>query len=263
MQPIFFEKYQGAGNDFIIVDNRRQDFPAYTHEHIARACQRRFGIGADGFILIEPPQSTKAAFYMRYFNADGHEGSLCGNGARCAVMFAYRHGLVGTELTFEAYDGLHEAFVKSNEVSLHMQNVMQIESIGEDFFLNTGSPHYVRWVCELASYPVVETGRQIRYSAAFDKLGGTNVNFIESVDAQTIAIRTYERGVEDETYACGTGATAAALVAARQGYASPLRVQALGGVLTIYFEQQPDGTFHHIYLQGPATYVFRGEYYLD
>lgn len=260
MSNISFEKYQGAGNDFIIIDNRTGHFPKQDAQLISNMCRRRFGIGADGLILIE--NSTQAHFRMIYFNADGYEGSLCGNGARCAVQFAYRRGICPESVVFEAYDGMHNAEVLGEEVKLKMQDVLRIETMAEEAcFLDTGSPHYVQWVKNLPAFPVVEEGRRIRYGEPFGQKG-TNVNFIEQKAPGVIAIRTYERGVEDETYACGTGATAAALVAALQGMAPPIKVEALGGTLTVYFKRQSPEQFTDIYLQGPATFVFSGEYSL-
>jgi len=261
MNTISFEKYQGAGNDFIMIDNRTGHFPKQNARLIAAMCRRRFGIGADGLILIE--QAPQAHFKMIYFNADGYEGSLCGNGARCAVAFAHKHGICPQSVVFEAYDGMHEAKVLGKEVKLKMQDVRGIEQMATDAcFLDTGSPHYVQWVHNLPAFPVLQEGRRIRYGEPFGQKG-TNVNFIEQKDNNTIAIRTYERGVEDETYACGTGATAAALVAALRGMTSPLRVEALGGTLTVYFHRQSSEHFTDIYLQGPATFVFSGEYPLS
>ncbi len=258
MDSISFEKYQGAGNDFIIIDNRAGHFPKDEAGLIARMCQRRFSIGADGLILIE--HAPQAHFKMIYFNADGYEGSLCGNGARCAVAFAHKHGICPQSVVFEAYDGMHEAEVLSNEIKLKMQDVTEVNAMSpEAWFLDTGSPHYVQWVKELAAFPVLQEGRRIRYADPFGPKG-TNVNFIEHKSPGTIAIRTYERGVEDETYACGTGATAAALAAALRGMPSPVKVEALGGTLTVYFRMLSPGHFTDIYLQGPAVFVFRGEY---
>ena len=255
-----FYKYQGAGNDFVVLDNRQGDFPADNQDYIAALCQRRFGIGADGLMLLEPCAQTR--FRMRYYNADGAEGSLCGNGGRCIAAFARHLGLVnlGQPFSFMAVDGIHEAeCLDAETVRLQMLDVAEVKRLNaQDYFLNTGSPHYVRlgW-----TEAVKQEGAAIRYSSPWREQGGTNVNFIELLSPQNLRIRTYERGVEDETLACGTGVTAAAIVAVlSQGLQGRQQIQAqtLGGILSVNLEASAAG-FRDIWLQGPAVQVFKGQ----
>lgn len=205
-----FYKYQGTGNDFIIIDNRDLKFNRSDNGLVAKLCHRRFGIGADGLMLLQ--NKTGYDFEMVYYNADGNQSSMCGNGGRCIVEFARTLGLVKEKTLFYAIDGEHEAVVKPNFVTLKMKDVNDVETNSDFYFLNTGSPHYVAFVNDLTNYDVVHEGKKIRYNNRF-KADGTNVNFIEKIGGG-LFVRTYERGVEDETYSCGTGVTAAALVAA-------------------------------------------------
>lgn len=253
---ISFTKYQATGNDFILIDNRDGKL-ALSKEQIIKICDRKFGIGADGLILIE--SSNKAPFHVNYYNSDGSQ-SLCGNGSRAAVHFAAKLGLVGSTTQFDAYDGLHEATLLSNNiVRLKMNDVQVIETKANHLFLNTGSPHVVEFVNHINQHPVLETGKTIRYSETF-KPGGTNVNFVEALPNNTIFVRTYERGVENETLSCGTGVTAAALAATTKGYISPVRIETKGGQLTVEFVNHGDGKgYKEIYLIGPAMRVFEGE----
>ncbi|WP_128544997.1 diaminopimelate epimerase [Larkinella soli] len=250
-----FFKYQGTGNDFILIDDRNESFPV-SQERIARLCHRRFGIGADGLILLR--NHPEYDFRMIYFNADGAEGSMCGNGGRCIVRFAHDLGLFETETRFLAVDGEHEASVVPEGISLKMSPVDGMEIHPEYTFLNTGSPHVVKLNEEVESMDVVGEGRQIRYDALFAP-GGTNANFIRPVDGSALFVRTYERGVEDETYSCGTGVTAAALVAHRRlAMESPVGIRTLGGNLSVRFTPRPDGGYSDIYLIGPAERVYSG-----
>jgi diaminopimelate epimerase len=254
-----FYKYHGAGNDFILLDNRKLTFEADNISLVARMCDRRFGIGADGLMLLQDHPS--ADFEMRYFNSDGREGSMCGNGGRCIVAFARRLQLAGDTTRFMAVDGLHDAEDNGGGViSLKMSDVTEIETIGSDFYLNTGSPHYVRFMEDLDHLDVYAEGRKIRYNERFSGLG-TNVNFVK-LENDHLTVYTYERGVEDETLACGTGITASALCAAlrnglRQGV---FQVTAKGGELSVSFERKEAG-FSGIWLKGPAQFVFDGDYY--
>jgi diaminopimelate epimerase len=254
-----FYKYQATGNDFVILDNRTSGYK-FTEEQIRRVCDRRFGVGADGLMLIEPHDSLD--FNVQYYNSDGSQ-SLCGNGSRAAVQFASALGLVNGKTVFNAYDGKHEAEVLNGgaTIRLKMNDVSEVRKSGSDLFINTGSPHYVRIVESIENYPVFDEGRSIRYSEEF-KPGGTNVNFIQLLPDNTIFVRTYERGVENETLSCGTGVTAAALAASLKGYKSPVKINTLGGELAVEFKAastgQP-GTFSEIYLIGPAKMVFKGE----
>jgi len=258
MMQIMFEKYQGAGNDFIIIDNRNGAID-HTKTHWLRdICDRRFGIGADGVMLLE--KSSEADFSMVYFNADGLPGSMCGNGGRCMVAYAAAHGLSKLHYRFLASDGMHNAYMEHGNIYLQMQDVQQVEKRGDAFVLDTGSPHYVAYVDDLISFPVEEKGREIRNSPPF-LAPGINVNFIEWHDG-TLMIRTYERGVEAETLSCGTGVTAAALAHATHT-AMPagkheLSLQAPGGTLQVRFHRNPDNSFNDIWLIGPGTFVYSG-----
>ena len=253
-----FYKYQGTGNDFILIDNRTHAV-SLTTQQIAFLCHRRFGIGADGLMLLELEPGFD--FKMVYFNSDGNQSSMCGNGGRCITAFARQLNLISDKCKFLAIDGPHEAHIlENNIVSLKMQDVKEVEVNDDHFFLNTGSPHYVKVVKDIDSYDVVGEGKKIRYSERF-KEEGTNVNFIEKKD-DVVFVRTYERGVEDETYSCGTGVTAAALVAGLQGILetkNSCHVKTLGGELEVKFERVLEKNFYNIWLQGPAELVFKGD----
>lgn len=229
---------------------------SFTAEQIEKICDRKFGVGADGLMLIEKDSATD--FNLQYYNSDGSQ-SLCGNGSRAAVLFASKLGIVNGKTRFNAYDGVHDAeLTPEGIISLKMNDVSDVREISDDFFIHTGSPHYIRFVNAIDAYPVVEEGRKIRYSEAF-KPGGTNVNFVEFLDGNTIFVRTYERGVEDETLSCGTGVTAAALAAFKKGYSSPIKVKTRGGDLSVQFKSSHTGIFNDVYLIGPAKMVFKGE----
>ena len=252
---IHFHKYQATGNDFVLLDNRDLGL-SFSAEKIKQICDRKFGVGADGLILIQSHQDSD--FTMIYYNPDGSQ-SLCGNGCRSAVQFANSLGLVNGKAKFEAFDGAHDAAVLSTgNIKLQMNSVSGIKEIGEDLFINTGSPHYIQFVEDLEKFPVDEQGRKIRYSAPFEP-AGTNVNFAEILANNTVFVRTYERGVENETLSCGTGVTAVALAASRKGLTSPIAIKTLGGDLSVEFEcSQPD-MFTKIHLIGPAKMVFEGD----
>jgi diaminopimelate epimerase len=251
-----FFKYQGTGNDFILIDDRAATFPVST-ALVARLCHRRFGIGADGLILLQ--NDPAADFRMVYFNADGNEGSMCGNGGRCVVRFAHDLKIIGDSTRFVAVDGEHLASVCEEDIFLNMIDVAGVENHGDHDFLNTGSPHVIHYTRDLKDLDVPEIGRGIRYADEWVARGGTNVNFVEVLDEATLAVRTYERGVEDETYSCGTGVTAAALSAhVRHGLMDPIEVRTLGGSLRVSFEAGEENTFRNIYLIGPAKRVFEG-----
>lgn len=250
-----FQKYQGTGNDFIMIDDTNFTFPSQNHELIAQMCDRRFGIGADGLILIQT--ITDYDFRMVYFNANGYEGSMCGNGGRCAVAFAKSLGIFDTNTTFLACDGIHKAFIEGENIHLQMKDVTTIETNDNFFFLDTGSPHYVEWVNDLENFEVVKKGKAIRYNDRF-KEKGTNVNFVEKIGKQSLSVRTYERGVEDETYACGTGVTACAITAnIHQKTSSPISIKVIGGELSVSFEEK-NGIFTNIFLIGKAEKTFEG-----
>jgi diaminopimelate epimerase len=257
MQHIFY-KYQGTGNDFIILDNRNNEVGQLSQKEINNLCNRKFGIGADGLMLL----CTKDGydFEMLYYNADGNESSMCGNGGRCLVKFAHEIGIHKSLYKFLAIDGEHEAEIDTNGiVRLKMQDVNEVEEHGSYSILNTGSPHFVKFANNVNDIDVVESGRDIRYSKAFEQKG-INVNFVEKLDESTIFVRTYERGVEDETLSCGTGVTAAALVSAHNdnGF-NDVAIKTTGGNLHVEFEKMSETHFTNIWLCGPATFVFKGQ----
>lgn len=249
-----FYKYQGTGNDFVMIDNRKLTFPADDEQLIKNLCNRRTGIGADGLILLQNHDDYD--FEMVYFNADGRLGSMCGNGARCTVRFAKQLGVIEDVAYFLAADGEHQATIEREEIQLKMTDVTGVERIEDDFYLNTGSPHYIRFVENIKNLDVYAEGRLVRYSPRFNAVG-TNVNFVQRLSDNEIHVRTYERGVEDETLSCGTGVTACALVAGLTGMQSPVSVKTPGGNLKVAFEQDGLG-FRYIYLIGPAKLVFTG-----
>lgn len=254
MTTIEFYKYQGTGNDFVMIDNRDLTFPKQK-DIIHHLCDRRFGIGADGLILLE--NSEKEDFKMVYYNADGNESTMCGNGGRCLVAFAHFLDLFEEKCHFMAVDGAHEAMMNYGIVRLKMKDVELIENHQDTFVLDTGSPHLVKFVEQLESYQVYENGKKMRNSEAFHK-EGINVNFVERIDEQNIFVRTYERGVEDETYSCGTGVTASALVVMSQNQQKKIQVKVLGGALSVSAEKMENG-FTNIWLEGPAKQVFKGK----
>lgn len=249
-----FYKYQGTGNDFVMIDNRDEEFPAGKNL-IEKLCDRRFGIGADGLILLE--NDPEADFKMVYYNSDGNESTMCGNGGRCLVAFAHFLDIFEDHTIFSAVDGMHEAEIHNGIIKLKMSDVISIKNIDGNFELNTGSPHYVAFVENVEKYKVFENGNKIRNSASYCQ-EGINVNFVEEISENEIFIRTYERGVEDETFSCGTGATAAALVFLRDKEQPSVKVKVLGGNLKVYAEQNGAG-FENIWLEGPATQVFKGK----
>ncbi len=254
-----FYKYQGAGNDFIIVDNRQHKLSTLSFETIAKLCDRRFGIGADGFMLLQ--QHPDFDFEMLYFNANGKPGSMCGNGGRCIVAFAKFLDIISEETEFLAVDGPHFAkiSVAGNHVDLQMIDVSVIHQDGPAFVLNTGSPHYVKQVTALDTMDVYQEGKAIRNNETY-KAAGINVNFIED-KGDHLFVRTFERGVEEETFACGTGVTAVALSMAKlkgQNGSLSTAIKALGGDMRIDFSYDGE-QFTNIFLCGPAEQVFKGE----
>ena len=253
-----FYKYQGAGNDFILLDNRDHIFPVIGREQIIRGlCDRRFGIGADGVMLLE--NSAGNDFRMLYYNADGNEGSMCGNGGRCIVSFAHDLGLIGHKCHFTAVDGMHKAiFHSSDYIELGMNDVEKIKLADDHAVLNTGSPHYVKFVEDLSSVNVYEEGKQLRNLPPY-KEEGINVNFVENT-GHGLRVYTYERGVEDETLACGTGVTAAVIAMnehADHKIESTVNVIVKGGNLKVKF-QKINNTYTNIWLIGPGKRVFEG-----
>lgn len=251
---IHFEKYHGAGNDFIIIDNREAHFQL-SARNIERMCERHFGIGADGAIEIR--QSRNSDFYMRYYNADGQEGTMCGNGGRCAAAFAYRHNITGPEMKFETIDGIHHAHILNHTiVRLSLHDVDAIHQEKDHYFIDTGSPHYVKFVEEIDEQNFLTEANKLRHHY---REGGTNVDYVVE-EQDHLCIRTFERGVEAETLACGTGITAAALTLAYRDHLKqgPVGVKARGGFLKVYFTKEQH-IFKNIWLEGPAAYVFKGE----
>lgn len=254
---LHFYKYQGTGNDFVILDNRKNELNL-SKEQIRFLCDRRFGIGADGLMLLNT--HAHYDFEMKYYNADGRESSMCGNGGRCLVKFAHDKGILKSEYHFIASDGEHLASVEPDgTVALKMSDVDTVRDEDGKFILNTGSPHYVCMVENVMHLDVVERGRHIRYNDEF-RNEGINVNFVEQTDDRDkIIVRTYERGVEDETYSCGTGVTAAALVCYHNenGY-NHVVVKTKGGKLSVEFDRIDD-CFKNIWLIGPAIKAFEGD----
>jgi len=255
---LVFYKYQGTGNDFIIIDNRENTLNL-NKVQVKNLCNRRTGIGADGLMLM----NNKPAFdfEMVYYNADGNMSTMCGNGGRCLVKFAYNMGLRKSEYLFNAVDGPHNAAIEDNGwVDLKMKDVDSVEvSVFSDYILDTGSPHYIKTVSDIQNINVVKEGRDIRYNKRFAD-AGINVNFVEQLEDSNIYVRTYERGVEDETLSCGTGVTAAALVMAHNenGF-NHVHVKTPGGNLAVEFEKAGETSFRNIWLCGPAIFVFKGE----
>ena len=251
---INFVKYQGTGNDFVMVDDRNLAFPE-TKEIIAKLCNRRFGIGADGLILLRNHKNYD--FEMVYYNADGNPSSMCGNGGRCAVRFAESLGIFKGKTKFLAVDGEHSAEANSTEIHLKMGKVYDISRHADYDFMNTGSPHYITYVPDNEAVNVFFEGKEIRFSEEWAKRGGTNVNFVELLEGNKIYVRTYERGVEDETFSCGTGVTAAALSAhLRFGMKSPIFIKTIGGNLKVAFDEM----IENVYLIGAAEKVFEGNF---
>lgn len=256
---LHFYKYQGAGNDFILVDNRENAVNHHNAKLIAGLCDRRFGIGGDGIMFLQNKEGFD--FEMVYYNADGQPSSMCGNGGRCIVAFAKFLRIIDTETDFLAVDGPHHAKISETGdwVSLQMIDVDTVTRDADAYVLNTGSPHYVTLTSDLANKNVYTDGHAIRNNETY-KANGINVNFVEP-HREGYFVRTFERGVEDETYACGTGVTAVALAMAKHNnqtgsIETPIKV--LGGDLNIRFNYDGN-TFTNIFLEGPAKLVFEGK----
>jgi len=248
-----FYKYQGTGNDFIMIDNRGLLFPKDNTSLVNKLCDRHFGIGADGVILIENDGDTD--FKMTYFNADGSE-TFCGNGGRCAVAFANSLSIINSKTNFIAFDGPHYAEIKNNTISLQMIDVTDISVHENSVFADTGTQHHVELVDNLNEYPVFENGKKIRYS--YDA-PGSNVNFVQKINNTTFRVRTYEKGVEDETLACGTGVTAVAIAMHKinKTTSNSIFLPVEGGELNVTFEVKNEH-YTQVFLKGPAQFVFKG-----
>ncbi len=251
-----FNKYQGTGNDFIIIDNRNAKFNPADQKIIERMCDRRFGIGADGLILVAEHPSED--YEMKYFNSDGKQGTMCGNGGRCVADFSYRSGIAGPKQKFYASDGIHEAILENGIVSLRMNDVTETRLVNANYFINTGSPHYILFVKNINELDVYNEGKKLRLAKDFAP-GGTNVDFVETGN-ESIFVRTFERGVEDETLSCGTGVTASAIAAVLAGHfdTKTVPIKTIGGDLKVSFEIKKE-KITNIWLSGPATFVYKGE----
>lgn len=252
-----FYKYQGTGNDFVMLDNRSEFFPKKNTQLIEKLCDRRFGIGADGLILLE--NHAQFDFKMVYYNSDGNESSMCGNGGRCLVAFAKQLGVISEKAEFEAVDGYHFATIDAeNVVSLQMKDVDLIKNEANYTFLNTGSPHHVQIEADIKTLDVKSEGAKIRYSELYGN-AGSNVNFVHQLENDIFAVRTYERGVEDETLSCGTGVTAVAIAMhhTKKTTKNEIQLQVEGGKLKVKFEEN-NGNYTQVFLIGPATFVFEG-----
>lgn len=254
MTMIEFFKYHGTGNDFIIIDNRAKMFITDT-EKIKKMCHRRFGIGADGLMLLE--NSDKYDFIMRYFNSDGNEGSMCGNGGRSITKFASDLGIINNNAIFLASDGVHKAEINDGIISLLMNNVNEIKTSPNSYFINTGSPHHIEFIENVEEFDVFNRGQEIRNNKQIYPLG-TNVNFVE-VFENYIYVRTFERGVEDETFSCGTGVVASAIAYSSKfnKNQTPINIKTKGGNLSVRFTKK-DNTYCDIWLTGPALKVYKG-----
>ena len=258
---IEFYKYQGAGNDFVIIDNRSNSLNDSKEKMALEYCKRNFGVGSDGIIFIE--NSLIADFKMDFLNPDGSR-SFCGNGSRCAVRFVSDQKIVlNDELSFEAVDGVHKAIVKTDTIKIKMNDVSNIEKIEDDYLINTGSPHFVSFKNNLSDLDIISVGKSIRYSDRF-RNEGVIYNAVDAFSLNHLAVITYERGVENETLACGTGVTACVLGYAIKNDLSnrEVVVKALGGELSVSYEVQSNHSFFNIWLSGPAKIVFKGEVYV-
>ena len=267
MAKIPFCKMSGSGNDFIVIDNRRKILDAdHPGDFIRKVCARKVSVGADGLILIEP--SPRVNFRWRFFNSDGSEAEMCGNGGRCAARFAVLKGIAPPKLSFETLAGIIEGEVAGRQIKVLMVPPTGLKlnidvpidgQVHQMHFINTGVPHAIQFVDQASSVPVKDLGKKVRFHSQFQP-AGTNANFVQVIDRKHINCRTYERGVEDETLACGTGAVASALIAAKKGFVdSPVEVRTSGGeALKIYFQAKGEG-FDRVFLEGDARVVYEGE----
>jgi diaminopimelate epimerase len=254
-----FYKYHGAGNDFIMIDCRDSSESLFTGELVHSLCDRHFGIGADGLILLLNGSGND--FRMKYFNSDGNEGTMCGNGGRCITAFARDLGLISDKAAFTGTDGIHHSHILENGlIRLRMKDVAQVKRLEDGYLLDTGSTHFVVFRDNTDDTDVVGEGRRTRNQPRFGR-AGTNVNFVQKLTVDSFKIRTYERGVEDETLACGTGSVASAISSYIENGTdkTSYSVQARGGSLSVSFTPVNDGFFTDVWLEGPAEFVFRGK----
>ena len=256
---VHFSKYHGTGNDFVMIDGREL-YPSLLDQNlIQKMCHRRFGIGADGLIVLE--KSDQNDFAMRYFNADGREGTMCGNGGRCIAAFARQLGIPGTEMTFQGIDGIHHAsLLPGGQIRLKLSDVTGIQRLEDGYLINTGSPHFVKFVQNLDKISMDVEGKEIRHQSRFGK-EGVNVNFVEADrQADSLFVRTFERGVEAETWSCGTGVTAAAISSYLHHKSDKVTCSILtkGGELQVDFQAKANLRFTDVYLTGPASHVYDG-----
>ncbi|MCK5136437.1 MAG: diaminopimelate epimerase [Bacteroidales bacterium] len=256
---VHFSKYHGTGNDFVMIDGRSQDTSYFDPDLIRQICDRRFGIGSDGLIILQ--EEEQCDFRMRYFNADGFEGTMCGNGGRCITAYARHLGIIRFDATFKGIDGKHSSTILPNgEIHLKLQDVNGIRWVEDGYLLDTGSPHFVKFVSQLDQIEVDVEGKEIRNQSRFGK-GGVNVNFVEiGSSSNRISVRTYERGVEAETLSCGTGVTAAAICSYFH-FKSDIfsyHIHTMGGNLNVSFKAQHHSHYSEIYLTGPASHVYDG-----
>jgi len=256
---VHFSKYHGTGNDFIMIDGRDQDITQFNTRLIHQLCDRRFGIGSDGLIILE--DGNQSNLRMKYYNADGNEGTMCGNGGRCFAAFAHHLELSEVETIFEGIDGMHMAtLLPDGNIRLKLKDVYGVEKMDDGYLLDTGSPHFVKFVTLLDQLDVTGEGREIRHQKRFGT-GGVNVNFLEQgASPDQISVRTFERGVEAETYSCGTGVSAAAICSYIHDNTDifTYQVHTRGGKLKVSFKALKNGHFTQVYLTGPAKRVYDG-----
>ena len=251
-----FYKYHGTGNDFVLIDNRSLFFDKNNTELISKICSRHFGVGADGLILLE--NDNLYDFKMIYFNSDGKQTSMCGNGGRCIISFAKKLNIIDDKANFMAIDGIHEGIINNNLIKIKMNTVSEIQNINTGFLLDTGSPHFVKFCDSIDNINVFEFGRELRNNKEISE-DGVNINFTEVIDNSSIKVRTYERGVENETLSCGTGVIASALSAYKKGLVDTnrIKINTLGGELFVSFEL--NNIYKNIWLEGPAIEVYKGQ----
>ena len=251
-----FYKYHGTGNDFVLIDNRSLFFDKNNTELISKICSRHFGVGADGLILLE--NDNLYDFKMIYFNSDGKQTSMCGNGGRCIISFAKKLNIIDDKANFMAIDGIHEGIINNNLIKIKMNTVSEIQNINTGFLLDTGSPHFVKFCTSVNNINVFDSGRELRNNKEISE-DGVNINFTEIIDNSSIKVRTYERGVENETLSCGTGVIASALSAHSKGLvdSNRIKISTLGGELFVSFDFK--NVYDNIWLEGPAIEVFKGQ----